>query len=153
MVSDSLWSNGLLHARLLCPLLSPGVFLNSCPSRQWCYLTISFSATSFSFYLQFFPALGSFATSGLFASGGQSSGASASASVIPMNIQDWFPLGLNGLISFLSKGFIRVLSRTTIQTHQFLGPQTFLWTNSFIHTWLLENKQTNKHRFDYMDLC
>ena len=93
----------------------------------------------FSSCLQSFPASGSFPVSQLFASGSQSTGVSASASVLPRNIQDWFPLGLNGLISLQSKGFSRVISNTTVQKHQFFGAQPSLWSNSHIHTWLLEN--------------
>ena len=104
VVSGSLWPHGLQHARPLCPSPSPGVCSNSCPLSQWCHSTISFSVTLFSFCPQFFSASGSFPMSWLFASGGQSIGASASASVLPMNIQDWFPLGLPGLISLQSKG-------------------------------------------------
>ena len=91
-----------------CPSLSPGVCLSSCPLNQWCYLTISSSAILFSFCLQSFPASGSFPMSWLFASGGQSIGASASASFLPMSIQSWCPLGLTGLVSLLSKGLSRV---------------------------------------------
>ena len=126
---------GLQHTRLPCPLLSPGVCSNSCPLSWWCYLTISFSATPFSFCLQPFPASGSFPMSWLFTSGCQ---ASTSASVFPMNIQDWFPLGLTGLISLLSKGLSRVFSGTTVWKHQFFSAQPSLWSNSHIHTWLLE---------------
>ena len=100
----------LQHARLPCPSLSPGVCSNSCPLSQWCYLTISSSVAPFCSWLQSFPALGSFPMSRLFSSSGQSIEASASASVLPMNIQGWFPLGLTGLISFLSKGLSRVFS-------------------------------------------
>ena len=94
--------HGLQHARLPCPSPTPGVCSNSCPSSQWCHPTISSSVIPFSSYLQSFPASGSFPLSQFFASGGQSIGVSASASVLPMNIQDWFPLGLTGLISFAS---------------------------------------------------
>ena len=96
------------------------------------------SVIPFSFCLQSFPASGSFLTSWLFISDGQSSGASASASILLMNIQNWFPLGLTGLISLQSKGLSRVFSNTTVQKHQFLGIQPSLWSNSHIHTWLLE---------------
>ena len=99
--------------------------------------TISSSVVPFS-CLQSFSAPGSFPMSQFFASGSQSIGASASASVLPMNIQDWFPLGLTGLISLLSKGFSRVFLNTTFQKHQFLSPHHSLWSNSHIHTWLLE---------------
>ena len=107
-VSDSLRPHGLQHASLLCPSPSPGVCWNSCPLGWWCHPTISSSAVPFSSCLQSFPASGSFPMSQLFASGGQSIGASASALVLPMNIQDWFPLGLTGLISLQSKGLSRV---------------------------------------------
>ena len=102
-----------------CPSLSPQVCLNSCPLSQWCYLTILLSATSLSFGLVFFPISGSFPMSWLFASGDRSIG--ASASVLPMNIQGWFPLGLTGLISLQSKGLSRVFSSTTTPKHQFLA--------------------------------
>ena len=98
VVSDSLWPHGLQHARLLCPSLSPRVCSDSCPLSLWCYLIISYSATPFSSCLQSFPASGPFPMSWLFASGGQSIGASASISVLPMDIQGWFPFRLTGLI-------------------------------------------------------
>ena len=124
------------HASL--SFTSPRVCSNSCPLSWWCYLTISPSATLFSFYLQSFPASGSFPMSWLFPSGSQSIRASASASVLPVNIQGWFPLRLTGLISLQSKGFSRVFSSTTIWMHQFFGAQPALWYNSHICTWLLE---------------
>ena len=111
---------------------------NSCPLSQWCYPTISSSAALFSFCLQSFPASGSFPMSWLFTSGGQSIGVSALASVLPMNIQDWFPLGGTGWISLQSKGLSRVFSNTTVQKHQFFGTQPSLQSTSHIHTWLLE---------------
>ena len=120
----------------------------SCPLSQWCHPTISSSVIPFSSSLQSFPAPGSFLINQLFISGGQSSEASASASVLPMNIQDWFPLGLTGWISLQSKGLSRVFSNTTVQKHQFFSPQPSLWSNSLIYTWLLEN-----HSFNCMDLC
>ena len=120
------------HARLFCLLLSPRVCSNSCPLSQWCYLTISSSVALFSFGFQSFPALGSFPVSQLFTSGGQSIGASASATVLPMSIQGWFPLGLTGLISLQSKGLSRVFSGTTIQRHQFFGIQPSFWSKSYI---------------------
>ena len=134
VVSDSLRSHGLQHARLPCPSPTPGVYSNSCPLSQWCHPTISSSVTPFSSCPQFFPASGSFPVSQLFASGGQSIGVSALASVLPMNIQDWFPLGLTGLISLLSKELSRVFSSTTVQKCQFFGAQPPLWSNSHIHT-------------------
>ena len=116
-------------------LLSPGVCSNSCPLSWWCHPTISSSITPFSSYLQSLPASGSFSMSRLFASGGQSIG--ASASFLPVNIQGWFPLGLTGWISLQSKGLSRVFSNTTVWKHQFFGAQP-LWSNSHIHPWLLE---------------
>ena len=108
-----LWPHGLQHARLPHPSPAPWVCSNSCPLSWWCHPTISLSVIPFSSHLQSFPASGSFPMSPLFASGGQSFGASASASVLPMNIQDWFPLGLTGLISLLSRGLSRVFSSTS----------------------------------------
>ena len=108
-----LWPHGLQHTWLPCPSLSPKVCSNSCPSSQWCHPTISFSVVPFSSCLHFFPALGSFPMSELFAMSDQSFGASVSASVLPMNIQDWFPLGWTGWISLQSKGLSRVFSNTT----------------------------------------
>ena len=105
---------------------------------MWCHPTISSSVTCFSFCLQSFPATGSFPMSYFFASGGQSITGSASISVPPMNIQHWFPLELTGWISLQSKGLSRVFSNTTVQKHQFFGTQPSLWSNSHIHTWLLE---------------
>ena len=136
---QTLWphrhAHGLQHARLLCFPLSPGVCSNSCSlSRRW-YLTLSSSATLFSFCLHSFPASGSFLMNRLFISGSQSIG--ASASVLPMNIQDWFPWRLTGLISLLSKGLSRVFSNTRVQNNQFFIAQP-LWSDSHIHTWLLE---------------
>ena len=111
-MSDSLRPLGLQHARLPCASLSPRVCSNSCPLSQWCHLTISSSVTPFSSCLYPFPASASFPMSHLFASGGQSIGSSASASILPMNIQDWFPLRLTGLISLLSKELSSVTSPT-----------------------------------------
>ena len=138
VMSDSLWSHGLQHARLPCPSPSLRVCSNSCSLNQWCHPTISSSAVPFSSYLQSFPASGSFPRSQFFASGGQNIGASASASVLQMNIQDWFPLGWTGWISLKSKGLSRVFSSTIVQKHQFFSTQLSLWSNSHIHTWLLE---------------
>ena len=108
----------------------PGVCSDSCPLSWWCHPTISSSVIPFSFCLQSFPASGSFPMSRLFVSGGQSIGASASNEVLPMNIRDWFTLGLTGLISLQSKGLSRVFSSTTIQKHQFLSTQLSLGSNS-----------------------
>ena len=188
VVSDSLWPHGLQHARLPCPSPTPETCSNSCPSSQWCHLTISSSVVPFSclqsfpasvslpvsqFFasggqsigvsssvlpvnrwchptisssavpfscLQSFPASGSFLVSQLFTSDGQGIGAtaSASASVLPMNIQDWFTLGWTGWISLLSKGLLRVFSNTTVQKCQFFSTHLSLWSNSHIYTWLLE---------------
>ena len=136
-MSDSLQSHGLQHTRLPCPSSSPRTCSNSCPSTQWCHPTISSSVIPFSSCLQSFLASGSFLMSQLFASRGQSTGASASASVLPMNTPDWFPLGLIGLIFLQSKGLPRVFSSTTLWKHQFFGAQLSLWSNSTIHMWLL----------------
>ena len=118
-----------------CPSPTPRVRSDSCPSSQWCHPIISSSVIPFSSYLQSFQASGSFQMSQLFTSGGQSIGASASASVFPMNSQDSFPLGLTGLISMQSKGLSRVFSNTTVQKHQFFGAQPSSQSNSHIHTW------------------
>ena len=130
--------HGLQHARLLWPSPFPGVCPNSRPMSQWCHPTISSSITPFSSCLQSFPASGSSPMSQLFISGSQSIGVSASASVLPINIQDWFPLGLTALIALLSKGLSRVFSSTTLQKHQLFSAQPSLWSNSHIRTWLLD---------------
>ena len=132
VVSNSLRPRGLQHTSLPCPLLSPRVCSNSCPL----ILTISSPVTHFSFCL--FPNIRVFSISQLFVSVGQSNGASASASVLSLNIQGWFPLGLTGLISLLSKGLSRVFSNSKVQKNQSFGTQPSLWSNSHIHTWLLE---------------
>ena len=137
IASDSLWPHELQHARLPHPSPTPGACSNSCPSSQWCHPTILSSVISFSSCTQSFPVSGSFPMSQFFISGGQSVGASASASVISMNIQDWFPLGLTGWISLPSKGLSRVFSNTTVLKHQFFSVQLSLWSNSHIHIWLL----------------
>ena len=129
--------HALQHARLPCLSLSPRVGSNSCPLSWWFYLTILSSVTSFSSCSQSFPATSSFPISWLFDSGGQNIGASASALVLPMNIQGLFPLGLTGLISMKSKGLSRVYASTTILKHQLFNTQPSLWSNSHIHTWLL----------------
>ena len=136
-MSDSLRPHGLQHARFPCPSPTPRVYSNSCPLSQWCHPTILSSVIPFS-CLQSFPASGSSQMNQFFASGGQSIGASASASVLLGNSQDnWFPIGLTGLISLLSKGLSRVFSSTTVQKHQFFGAQPSLWSISHIHIWLL----------------
>ena len=126
VLSDSLRPHGLKHARLPCPSPTPRVYSNSCPLSQWCLPTISSSVVPFSSCLQFFPASGSYQMSQPFASGGQSTGVSASASVLPMNIQDWSPLGWTGWISLQSKGLSRVFSNNTVQKHQFFAAQLSL---------------------------
>ena len=114
------------------------VYSNSCQLSQWCYLTILSPATLFSFYYKSFPASESFPMSWLFTSHDQIIRASASTSVLLMNIHGWFPLGLAAQISLMFKGLSRVLSHTTVGRHQFFGAQSSLWSNSHIHTWLLE---------------
>ena len=145
-MSDSFRLYELQHTRLPCPSVSPRIYSNSCPSSQWCCMTISSSATPFSFYLQSFPASGSFPRCQFFASG-DLIGISASASVLVMNIQDWFPLGWTGLISWLSKGLLRVFSELQFESINSLvlsllyGP-----TLTSIHYW-------KNHSFDYTDPC
>ena len=134
-----LWPYGLQHTRLPCPLPPPGACSNSSPLSQWCHPTISSSVIPLSSCPQSFPASGSLLMSQFFTSDGQNIGDSASASLLPMNIQDWFPLGLTSLISSQSKGLSRVFSYNTVQKHQLFGAQLSLWSNSHIHTWLLEN--------------
>ena len=119
--SESLWPHGLQHARLPYPSQTPGACSNSCSSSLWCHSTISSSAAPFSFCFQSFPESGSFPKSRVFASGGKSIGVSASASVLPMNIQGWFPLGFTGSIFLISKGVSRVFSNTAVQNHQFFS--------------------------------
>ena len=125
VVPYSLRPHGLQHARPPCPSLAPRVYSNSCPLSRWWHSTISSSVVPFSSHLQSFPASGSFQMSQFFTSDDQSIGVSASTSVIPMNIQDWFPLGVTGWIS-QSKGISRVFSNTTVQKHQFFGTQLSL---------------------------
>ena len=146
-MSDSSQPRELQHPRLPCPSRSPGACSNSCPLSRWCHPTISSSVIPFSSRLQSFPASGNdeslmlILMSLLFASSGQSIGASASTSVLPLNIQGWFPLGWTGLISLQSKGLSRVFSSNTVQKHQFCLTQSSLWSNSHIHRWLLEKWQ------------
>ena len=137
VVSNSLRPHGLQHARPPYSSPIPGVHPNPCP-LSWCHPTISSSVVPFFSCLQSFPASGSFQMSQLFTSGGQSIGVSASTSVLPMNIQDWFPLRWTGWISLQSKGLLRVFSNTTFQKHQFFGTQLSSQSNSHIHTWPLE---------------
>ena len=133
---DSLWPHGLQHTRLPCPSPTPRGYSNSCPSSQWCHPTISSSVVHFC--LLSFQASGSFPKSQFFVSGGQSIGVSTSASVLPMNIQDWFPLGWTGWISSQSKELSRVFYKTTVQKHQFFSAELSLQSNAHIHQWLLE---------------
>ena len=125
-VSNSFQPHGLQHTRPPCLSPTPRVYSNSCPLSWWCHPTISSSVVPFSSCLQSFPASGSFPVSQFFTSGAQSIGFSASASVLPMNIQDWFPLGLTGWISLQSKGLSRAFSNTTVQKHQFFSAQISL---------------------------
>ena len=141
VMSYSLRPHGLQHARLPCPSPTSRAYSNSCTSRWWCHSIISSIVVPFSSRLQSFPTLGSFQMSQLFTSGGQSIGISASTSVLPMNIQDWFPLGWTDWISLQSKGLSRVFSNTTVQKHQFFGAQLSLYFNSHIHIWLLEKTE------------
>ena len=119
VVSDPLWPHESQHVRPPCPSPTPGVYSNPCPSSRWCSPAISSSVVPFSSCPQALPASESFPMSQLFASGGQSTGVSASASVLPMNTQDWSPLGWTGWISLQSKGLSRGFSNTTVQKHQF----------------------------------
>ena len=137
VVYNSLQPHALQHARLPCLSPSPGVCSNSCPLSQWYHPTISSSVTPFSSCPQSFPASESFLKNWLFTSGGQSTRASASASVIPVNIQGWFPLGWTGLISLMSEKLSRVSSSATVQKYRLFVTQPSLWSNSY-NTWLLE---------------
>jgi len=141
-VSNFLWSHGLQPVKLPCPSPSPRACSNTCPSSWWCHPTTSSSAVTFFSHLQSFIASVSFPMSQFFASGGQSIGGSTSASVLLMNIQSWFPLGLTGLISLQPMRLSRVFSNTTVEKHQ-IGAQPSLWSNSHIHTWLLEKTITS----------
>ena len=145
-MSDFLWPPWTAAHQASLSFTISGVCSNSCPLSQWCHPTISSCVSPFSSCLQSFPASGSFPMSQLFKSRGQSIGTSTSASVCPMNIQDWFPLGWTGWISLQSKGLSRVFSNTTVQMYQFFGTQPSLW--SHVHTWLLGNRSS-----DYMDFC
>ena len=135
VMSNSLRPHESQHTGPPCPSQTPRVHPNPCPSSHWCHPTISSSVVTFSSCPQSFPASGSFQMSQLFASGGQSIGVSASASVLPMNIQDWSPLGWTGWISLQSRGLSRVSSNTTVQKHQFFSAQLSSQSNSHIHTW------------------
>ena len=141
VVSNSLWPRELQHARPPCPSPTPGVYSNPCTLSQWWHPTISTSVIPFSSCPWSLPASGSFQMSQLFTWGGQSTGVSASASVLPMNTQDWSPLGWTGRIYLQSKGLSRVFSNTIVQKHQFFGAQLSSQSNSHIHTWPLEKPQ------------
>ena len=138
VMSDSLRPHELQHTRPPCPSPTLRVHPNPCPSSRWCHPAISSSVVPFSSCPQSFPPLGSFPMSQLFAWSGQSIGVSASISVLPMNTQDWSPLGWTGWIFLQSKGFSRIFSNTTVQKHQFFGTQLSSLSNSHIHTWPLE---------------
>ena len=146
-MSDSLWPYEPQHSRPPCPSPTPRVYSNSCPLSWWCHLTISCSVIPFSSCLQSFPTSESFPMSWPYTSGGQSIRASASVLVLPMNIQDWFHLGLTGLIPLLSKGLSRVFSSTKVRKQQFFSTQPSLWSNSHIHKWLLEKLALNTWTF------
>jgi len=146
------WLYGLKDARTPSPSPPPWACSNSHPLSQWCHPTISSSAIPFSSCLQSFPASGSFLMS-VTCIMWQKYWSFTSALILPMNIKDWFLLGLTGLFSLLSKGFSKVFSNTTVQKHHLFwfdaqDAQPSLWFNSSIHTWLLE-----KYSFEYMDLC
>ena len=138
VVSDSLRPHELQHVRPRCPSPTPGVYSNSCLWSWWCHPAISSSVVPFSSCPQSLPESGSFPMSQLFAWGGQSTGVSASASVLPVNTQDWSPSGWTGWISLQSKGLSRVFSNIIVQKHQFFGAQLSSQSNSHIHTWPLE---------------
>ena len=138
VVSNYLWPHGLKHARPPCPSTTPRVYPNSSPLSRWCHATILSSVIPLSSCPLSFPASRSFQMSQLFTSGGQSTGVSASTSVLPMNAQDWSPLGWTGWISLQSKGLSRVFSNTTVQKHQFFSAQLSSQSKSHIHTWPLE---------------
>ena len=150
VMSDSLRPHWLQHARLPCPSPTPGAYSNSSPLSWWCHPTISSPVVLFSSCPQSFPASGFFPMSQFFTLGGQSIGVSASASVLPMNTQDWFPLGLTGLISLQSKALSRVFSNTTVQNHQFFGAQLSLQSSSHIHTWLLDSPIPKRMKFCHL---
>ena len=134
----SLWPHEWQHARPPCPSPTPGVHPDSRPSSQWCHLAISSSAVPFSSCPQSLPASESFPMSQLFTWGGQSTGVSALTSFLPKKSQGWSPSEWTAWISLQSKGLSRVFSNTTVQKHQFFSAQLSLWSNSHIHTWLLE---------------
>ena len=138
VMSEFLWPHGLQHARLPCPSSTPRAYSNSCTLSQWCHPTISSCVIPFSSCPQSFLASGSFQISQFFTSGGQIFRVSTSASLLPVNIQDWFPLGWTSWISLKSKGLSKVFSNTTVQTHQFFGAQLSSQSNFHIRIWPLE---------------
>ena len=138
VMSNSLRPHELQHTRPPCPSPTPGIYPNPCPLSRQCHPAISSSVVNFSSCPQSLPASGSFPMSQLFASGGQSTGVSALASVLPMNTQDWSSLGWTGWTSLQSKGLSRVFSNTTVQKHLFFNSQLSSQSNSHIHTWPLE---------------
>ena len=142
VLSNSLWPHGLQQTRLPCPSPTPRACPNSCPLTWWRHPTISSSVVPFSSCFQSFPASGSFPMNQFFSSGGQSIRVSASASDLPMCVQDWSPLGWTGLVSLQSKGLLRVFSSATVQKHQYFSAQLSLWSNSHIHTWLQDISTT-----------
>ena len=146
VLSYSMRPHRLQHARPPCPSPSPRVCRSSCPLNRWCHPTISSFVTPFSFFLQCLPASGSFPMNRLFASGGQRFG--ASASVLPMHIQGWYPLGLSSLISLLSKGLSGVFSSTTVWRHRFLA-LCLLYGPGLITV----RDHWEDHSLDYTDLC
>ena len=148
VMSDCLRPHGLQHTRSPCPFPTPWVYSKSCPLSQWCHPTISPSVLPFSSHLQSFSTSGSFQTSLFFTSGGQSIGVSASASVLPMNIQDWFPLGWTGWISLKSKGLSGVSS-----TPQFKSINSLALSFLYSPTLTSIHDYWKNHSFDYMDLC
>ena len=139
VVSNSSQSHGLQHARSPCPSLTPGVYSNSCPLSQWCHPTNSSSVVPFSFCLHLSLHKDLFKWVSSLHQVVKVLEFSASALVPSMNIQDWFPLGWTGWISLQSKGLSRVFPNTTVQKQQFFGAQLPLWSNSYIHMWLLQN--------------
>ena len=142
VVSNSLQTHGLQHARPSCPSLTPRTYSNSCPLSQWCHPTTSSSVIPLSSHCQSFPATGFFLIGWLFASCGQSIGVSASTSVLPMNIQGWSPLRWTGWISLQAKGLWRVFSNTTVQKHQFFSAQLYSPTLTSRHDYW------KNHNFD-----
>ena len=150
VVSNSLWSHEPQHVRPPCLSRTPRVYTNSCPLSQWCHPTISSSVVPFSSCLQSFPASGSFQMNQLFVSGGQSTGVSASTSVLPMNTQNWSPLGWTGWISLQSKGLSRVFSNTTVQKHQIFSTSTFFIVQ-LSHPYMTTGKTIGLTRRTFVD--